>query len=199
MKTKQSGEETLANVKALVEYLAAKNKQLVLIDEARKNSALADEMRANVKLIDAWMLANCTDEKSGETDYSFANLNKMVVALKRSLKWMPGKAPVENKVDVQTEGNKVSREIPDIVSRTKRVQEKQAEEAAAEDQRTLESVAGFIARHSGYPHSKIAREKADLRAEFERLKKAGTKPDAINRAIRKMMDSFPAYMGVIRR
>jgi hypothetical protein len=196
---------TPQEITALLNELAESLKPavLVLIDQIKPGVLDRDKnlprYKYNAGILDKWLKENAVDKTTGEVAYTLKNLRKAVSVNKASLDWIvaPGSRA---KSDVQTEGNKVfRREIPDIVSHTKRIQEKQAEEAKAEDQRTLDSVAGQIARHSPYPHSKAAKEKTELRAEFERLKKTGMKPADINKAIRKMIDGFPTYMGVVRR
>jgi hypothetical protein len=192
MQPKQTPPETLANVKALVEYMNSKGKQLILIDEARRDPSLVDQRDFNVSLIDSYMLAHFTEKNSGLTDYSFNNLKKAVVALKQNLHWIKGKAPIENKSGVQSENNKVMREVPDVVSNSKMVKAAEDRKTAEKDAQILRQVSGLIAGHQSYPHSVSFAQRDKLRAEFDRLQNAKMKAVEIEKAIRKMISSFPA-------
>jgi hypothetical protein len=188
MKTKQTNEEISKILGEVIESL--KPAQLVLMNEARKDSALVPKLKLNVRLIDAWLEANCVG-KDGVVDYSFRNLRKGISALKGQLSWMI--APqTRGASGVQGENNKPTRErgFVDATATRKIIQDAANKQAAERDASVLRSVEAFCRAHTSHPHSRTFKERDQLQAEFKRLIAQKLKPAEIDTKIRAMAASF---------
>jgi hypothetical protein len=186
MQTKQTAQETQQILDAIVESL--KPARLVLINEARKDSALVPQMKLNVTLIDSWMQANCA--KDDVCDYSFKNIRKAIGALKGQLSWIVPPVSRGSRSGVQTEGNKVSREISELVSTDKLIKAAEDRKIAEKDAEILRKVEALCKTHTNFPHSKSFKEREELQKAFKRLQAQKVKPVEIEKKIRAMIASF---------
>ena len=175
-------QQTTQEIEEIVTDLKASYKE--------KGRVMADDDvngRHNGIILMKWLEENFT--KNGLTDGSFQNMRKAIAELhaKGLIKWEKEPAPKEKPKRVDDLNDQINTAIRDARNQAATIQNEN-------DLECLRNAANIVRTHNNFPHSRAAKEKAALAAEFDKqqaLLEAGKQTAAgLLAAVRKLKESF---------
>jgi len=187
MKTKQTQEQLAQIIQALGPSL----KPAVLLDcDANSPPEIQRKVRANSSYILAYMEKHFTDA-DGMTDASLKNWVKAVLALQDQLSWeIPPKKKNQRDYLQSNAGARQNQKDSELDIQMEQERRRRIALGDVANREILEEAARLVSKHSSVSHSRTARERAALKAEFDRLIAARVHPKDVLAGVKAKQDTF---------
>src|SRR5713226_1679117 len=182
-----------------MEFKQSQQKYLENIEEVGRKllpAKLADT-KNNGQLVTSWLIKNCAEAEGQIIDASTLNILRVIKALDVAglIDWQtpPKAAPAKKRPDYfQTNDGAKQNQPKDAELNIKMAQERKRREALgdAANAETMAEAVALVSRHSSTSHSRTARERSALKAEFDKLVSARVHPKDLLAALKAKQSTF---------